>query len=123
MTDFNKDSLSADLRLEYFMERVFNERTFWLLQAQDGMFAMFEDDNEQAYIPFWPDKEYAEKHIADDWGEYNAESMGLFEFFNWIEELEGDEIKIAVFPDADLQVIPLSPGELRKYFEITADKQ
>ncbi|HBF88981.1 MAG TPA: hypothetical protein DDX39_10105 [Bacteroidales bacterium] len=105
-------------RYQYLIDKAVETKTVWLLKAIDGMFAMFEDDKGQEYLPIWPEKEFTKFYVQDDWEEYEAEEMKIYEFLNWMQELSDDKILIAAFPDENNKVIPIPPLEIRKHLEL-----
>jgi hypothetical protein len=101
-------------RYDYFLEQALLKNEIWLLQAQEGLYAMFEDDNAKQYIPVWPGKEFSDSYATGDWEGYQSERMELKEFIDWMQELRDDEIFIGVFPDQNMQAIPTDPIKLKK---------
>lgn len=95
---------------------------FILLQASDGLFAMFEDSSERAYIPVWADNELALKAAAEEWVDYQITSMSIKEFREWLKDLKTDEIYIGAFPDEQLKVTPLSPDDFRAHINSMLDE-
>lgn len=102
-------------KYDNFVKSVKSNKEIWLLQATEGMFAMFEDNSGQEYMPVWLEKDEANKFIKDDWEDYLPEKMSLFEFMGWLKELANDEVCIAVTPDNDLRTIPMKAGDLREH--------
>jgi hypothetical protein len=108
-------------RYEYLIGEVVKQKEIWLLQANDGVYAMFEDSNGQSYIPVWPGKEFAVTYAMDDWEDYVPEKMPLREFLEWMQELKADQIMIGAFPNSNLQSMAVDPIDL-KHLLIKADK-
>jgi hypothetical protein len=108
----NQDNTS---RFQHLLQEIKEKRMVWLLKASDGLYAMFEDDKEQAYLPVWPSESEAEKFSADDWEGYSADGMTLTEFLSWMQELKEDGILIGAYPDEDMQSMAVDPIELKKY--------
>lgn len=99
------------------LEAIVQQNEAWFLQAQDGLFAMIEDDNDKQYIPVWSTLNDAEQYIADDWESYQAVNMSINELLNWCSELEDDNILIGAFPDKSFRVSPVVPSLFKKHVE------
>jgi hypothetical protein len=109
----NINNLSDKERYSYLIQQIVKNHLIWLLEAEDGSFAMFEDANGLSYIPVWPDKEFAANYAVDDWDGYHAESMSLNEFLEWMKELKEDEILIGAFPNSDMHSLAADPIEFK----------
>lgn len=114
MDSKNLDELPDNERYEYLINQAVKNKEVWLLHAIDGLYAMFEDDNEYQYIPVWPEKRFADAYAVGDWDGYTAIGMGLGEFLEWLQELKEDEIYIGAFPNATMQAISVDPIDLKK---------
>jgi hypothetical protein len=107
-------NLTDKERYGYLINHINKQKEIWLLQAQDGLYAMFEDDNGQQYIPIWPEKKFADSYAEGDWEGYESERMVLHEFLDWMQELQNDQIMIGAFPNSNMQAIPLEPLSFKK---------
>ena len=110
----NINELTEQERYDYFIEHVKLHKEVWLLQAQEGLFAMGEDDNGKQYIPVWPAKEFSDTYATGEWEGYQSEHMELKEFIDWMQELRDDDIFIGIFPDILMHSIPTDPIKLKK---------
>jgi hypothetical protein len=108
------NELTESERYDYFIDQALMQNEIWLLQAQEGLYAMCEDDNGKQYIPVWPAKEFSDSYATGEWEEYQSERMDLKEFIDWMQELRDDEIFIGVFPDEHMHAIPTDPIKLKK---------
>ena len=109
-------------KYEYLLKTCAYNKEIWLLKATEDMYAMVEDASGQGYLPVWPGEKQALLLTNDDWSEYKVEKMPIFEFINWLPELENDEILIAAFPGVDMQIIPVNPLDLKNHFETELNK-
>lgn len=100
--------------LENFLNTVVDNKLVWLLQADDGLFAMLESDDQQSYLPVWAVKDEAENAIKDEWADYTSLGMELKEFITWLNELHDDKAWIGVAPDSDGKVLPFEADYLQK---------
>lgn len=96
-------------RYSYLINEVIKNKQIWLLQTVDKLFAMFEDNSGQSYIPVWPEKEYAQSFAEEDWEGYTPTNMGLWEFIDWLKELKEDDIMIGAFPQANMEAMAVDP--------------
>lgn len=115
MNDKNINELPDNERYEYLINYSADNKEIWLLKAFDGMYAMFEDNNGQEYMPVWPEQKYAEQYAADDWDGYVPDKMEAYEFINWMQELKDDKIIIAAFPNSNSRIIPIDPLDIKKH--------
>lgn len=122
MKKFDINKLTDNERYAYLIQQINESGLVWMLQATDGMFAMFEDTTENQYIPIWPDAQAAETYISDDWEGYTTTSMKRNEFLDWMQELHDDHILIGAYPKDNLQVIPMKPLEIKSHLEDAARK-
>lgn len=113
----SEKKLQDNEKYNIFIDNILKNKTVWILQATEGLCAIFEDDSIQEYIPVWPDEKTAKLHAKDDWADYLPEKMNLFEFMGWLKELAADKVKVAVWPDEDMQTIPMQPLEIKKHLE------
>jgi hypothetical protein len=120
MKPLKANELPDNERYEYLINHAAKHKEVWLLHAVDGLYAMFEDQTGQQYIPVWPEKEYASSYAIDDWDGYSSDRMGLGEFLDWLKELKNDMIFIGVFPDSNFQAIPVDPLVLKQQLEQAA---
>jgi len=105
------------IRLAFFIDEVVENEVVWLLQAEDGLFAMVEDAEGNSYVSVWPVKSECEAAAKDEWNDYLAESMEIKEFLNWLKELKDDDVRIGVYPDIDGRILPFESLGLKKMIE------
>jgi hypothetical protein len=115
----NSDKKSDAERYNFLIETITSNREVWLLQAYSGMYAMLDDEQENQYLPVWPEKKYAENYAKLEWTDYEAERMGIGEFLSWLDELEEDGIKIAAFPVSEDNVTPQTAIVFKKHITET----
>jgi hypothetical protein len=110
-------NLTDQDRFKYLVDAVKINKEIWLLQSEQGMFAMFEDDKSCSYVAVWPEKELAIPFAIDDWEGYSPARMGIGEFINWLKELKNDQIMIGAFPNTNMKSLAVDPLELKKLLE------
>ncbi len=101
-------------RYNYLIHHIAKFKEIWLLKERDGMYAMFEDEKGNSYIPVWPHKELAEEYAVEDWEGYISERMELSEIMEWMDELHEDQILIGAFPNAQMQALAVSAADFKK---------
>ncbi|MFW6218929.1 MAG: DUF2750 domain-containing protein [Bacteroidota bacterium] len=108
-------SNSDDMRYNAALSDIVNSKILWLLQANEGMFAIMEDDSEKQYIPVWSSEKKAREFATGDWEQYNPEGMSIKEFINWLDELEDDQFMIGAFPDENMKLTPIEPVTFKRH--------
>jgi hypothetical protein len=101
-------------RYNYLIHHIAKFKEIWLLAEREGMYAMFEDEKGNSYIPVWPHKELAEAYAVEDWEGYNAEKMELGEIMEWMDELDEDQILVGAFPNAEMQALAVPAIDFKK---------
>ncbi|HEX2936668.1 MAG TPA: DUF2750 domain-containing protein [Bacteroidales bacterium] len=101
-------------RYNYLIHHIAKFKEIWLLKAHDGMYAMFEDEKGNSYIPVWPHQELADEYAIEDWEGYVSERMELGEIMEWMDELQEDQILIGAFPNAQMQALSVSAADFKK---------
>ena len=89
--------LNTDIqkRYQYFIKKVADFGEIWSLKDQDGWVTLGVEEDE--FFPVWPQKEFAEICIGEEWDDCYAESIDLEDFLDdWITGLKEDNIRITV---------------------------
>jgi hypothetical protein len=95
---------SPNIRYEYFIKKVADYEEVWGLY-NDG-WATAQDDNGNMLIPFFPQKEFADYCAVNEWNNFKAEPIALYEFIDeWLVEMKEDRVKPSVFPTNDDSVM------------------
>ena len=103
-------------RFNYLLEEVIKHREIWLLVDEHGCMMLNTDDED--CVPVWPNKEFAENWITDDWQACKAEAISLNKWQSrWTQGLAEDELSIVVFPNQAEEGLVLFPDEFD--FELT----
>ncbi len=96
-------------RFEQFIQAVSSTEQIWLLQANDGLFAMVEDKAGASYIPVWSSQAACAEASKEEWSDYAVETMPITEFINWCKELAEDDVKLGIEPDNNGRLLPIEP--------------
>jgi hypothetical protein len=94
-------------RFEQFIKAIYSTEQIWLLQADDGLFAMVEDSLGNSYIPVWSSELACAENSSEEWSDYTVEMMPINEFINWCKELAEDDVKIGIEPDKSGRLLPI----------------
>lgn len=88
--------LSPSKRYSHFIKKVVGWKKVWCLY--NNGWAMSESNEGKYIFPMWPEKEYAEICISEDWKDYLAKSIELDEVLDsLIPMLKEKEILPGVF--------------------------
>lgn len=99
-----------------FIKECSKNKCVWSIEANQGMFAMLEDNNGQEYLPVWDSEEKAASFIDEDWDGYIVVRLSLIELINWLDELHKDEIMISINAGKDKKTIPVDAQTLKEHF-------
>ncbi|MDP4943958.1 DUF2750 domain-containing protein [Alishewanella sp. SMS8] len=104
-------ALDAEQRYDYFIQAVADLQQIWILTDDEGFVLVSAED--ERCIPVWPHLELAEQWIEGEWSNCQAQAVDLETWLSkWTEGLNGDELSIAVLPDADGPGVVVSPDEM-----------
>ena len=94
-------SLDTEKRLQHFISKVADWEQLWTVKSKEGWLVPVAPEGFE-YFPIWPHPEYAQK-IADlNFPGHKAEEISLSDFLShWVPLLQGDDVKVAVFPNKD----------------------
>lgn len=110
----NISNLSPADRYGYFIKKVADFQQVWLIQ-DNGQYVTLGDNTEELSIPVWPEKEYAELLLTDDWKDFTVESMEVHEFMDWLDQLQLENIKVAGFPLTNLNAVVVNADEMKNH--------
>lgn len=100
--------------LNIFFDTVVGQHAVWLLQADDGLFAMTEDQSRKSYLPLYATEQEAKAAATDIWESYQPEKMDLRELINWLGELKEDEMMVGVALDQQGKLLPFEAEQLQE---------
>jgi len=78
----NIKQLSPQERYGYLIRKVADSQEIWLIH-ENGKYVTLGDSAENVSIPVWPEKEFAETMLNDDWKEYSIECLNVQDFIDW----------------------------------------
>ena len=107
-------NLSAEDRYGYLVKRAADFEELWLIQENDSYVTLVDDDGNIS-IPVWPEKEFAELFLKDDWKSFVVERLEVYDFIEWLDQLNEDNIKIAAFPKEDMKGIVVTANDMKNH--------
>lgn len=104
-------ALDAEQRYDYFIQAVADLEEIWILTDEEGFVLVSAEDDR--CIPVWPHAELAQQWIEGEWQHCTAKAIDVATWLEkWTSGLNGDELAIAVLPDADGPGVVVTPEEL-----------
>jgi hypothetical protein len=107
-------NLSPQERYGYFIRKVADFEEVWLIQDK-GKYLTLADKDEQIVIPVWPEKEFAELMLTDDWKDHEVQCMNLHDFIDWLDRLDEERVKIAGFPSFNFNGVVVTANEMKNH--------
>ena len=97
-------------RFKYLLEAVITNREIWILVDEHGCMMLNTEDED--CVPVWPNKEFAQDWITDDWKACKTQAISLNQWQSrWTAGLAEDELAIVVFPNQAEEGQVLFPDE------------
>jgi Protein of unknown function (DUF2750) len=111
-------------RYRYFVKSVMEEEEVWGLAQEEG-WLMFEDADEQTDImPVFPAAAFAEIFRSQtEYSDCKVEALDLYEFMDWLEDFEAENVQVAIFPSPDLHTVVLPANRLKADLQREFDKE
>ncbi len=106
-------NLSPQDRYGYFIRKVADIEEVWLIHDKD-QYVTLGDKEQQIAIPVWPEKQFAELMLADNWKDYTVKCIEVHDFIDWLDKLE-EGYRIAGFPSAELKAVVVSADEMKNH--------
>lgn len=111
-------------RYKYFIRTVVAEEEIWGLADDEGWLMLEDDADNSDVIAVFPNPEFAEIFQEKaGFGEFHVEALDLYEFFEWMDDFEQENIKVGVFPTPDFHCAVMPAERLREDFQAEFDKE
>ena len=110
----NVSNLSSEDRYEYFIRKVADTESVWLIHDNSKYVIVGDNDNNIA-IPVWPELEFAELYLEDEWKDYSTISVEVHEFLEWLDQVHKENVMIAGFPLLDMTGIVVEAEEMKNH--------
>ncbi len=116
------ENYDDEKRLTYLIQQVITNNEIWVLADEHGCMMLNTEDED--CVPVWPNQEFAEHWINDEWQDCKAESISLNKWYSrWSIGLEDDGLALVVFPNKNNQGLILYPDEFELALKKKARKQ
>ena len=112
----NVFALSSKDRYGYLIRKVADFETIYLIADDEGNYVMVGSEGANV-LPVWPEREFAELFLTDDWTGYQVEENSIYDFINWLNELEKDNIDIAGFPNIELNTVHVTAKDMKDHLD------
>jgi hypothetical protein len=128
MAGLNQDEIDrimkrpAERRYEYFVKKVADSEEVFGLADDEGWALLGEGDSDA--LPLFPFPEFAEAfNRAADWSStYEINVLDLNELLEWLDDMEKDGMKVAVFPNAEFNAVVMEPQRLKADLQAELEK-
>ncbi|NMP15426.1 MULTISPECIES: DUF2750 domain-containing protein [unclassified Thalassotalea] len=99
--DKNSLHLTDTQRYELFIQQLMSQREAWILTDEHG--AVMLTENEEDFVPFWPNEETAACWATDEWDHCKPVKLTLDEIRErWLPGMEEDDLCLIIFPNQNL---------------------
>lgn len=107
--------LDCESRYEMFLAMVAKERDIWVLINEKKEFLkIYSEDHNIEYLPIWPHSDFTQYHSKSSSEKLSPKCVSVPEFFaKWVSGLEGDDVKVGVFPSSGTDVWIMEPAEFK----------
>lgn len=113
-------ALDSKERYGYLLRKVADFETIYLIADNEDKYVMI-GSNDLSVIPVWPEKEFAELFLTDDWKNYKVVEYDIHDFMEWLTDLEKENVRLAGFPNADFNTVHVSAVDMKNHllFELS----
>ena len=113
-------ALDSKERYGYLLRKVADFETIYLIADNEDKYVMI-GSNDLSVIPVWPEKEFAELFLTDDWKNYKVVEYNIHDFMEWLTDLEKENVDLAGFPNSDFNTVHVSAVDMKNHllFELS----
>ncbi|WP_419211350.1 DUF2750 domain-containing protein [Maribacter sp. X9] len=113
-------ALDSKERYGYLLRKVADFETIYLIADNEDKYVMI-GSNGLSVIPVWPEKEFAELFLTDDWKDYKVIEYDIYDFMEWLTDLENERVDLAGFPNSDFNTVHVSAVDMKNHllFELS----
>jgi hypothetical protein len=110
----NVFALDSTERYGYMLRKVADFETIYLIADNEDKYVMI-GSNEVNVLPVWPEKEFAELFLTDDWKDYKVVEYSIYDFMDFLVDLEKDKVELAGFPNLDFNTVRVSATDMKNH--------
>ncbi len=110
----NVFALNSTERYGYMLRKVADFETIYLISDIEDNYVMIGSKNINV-LPVWPEKEFAELFLTEDWESCKVVEYNIHDFIRWLTELEKEHVDIAGFPNLEFSIIHVSAIEMKNH--------
>ncbi|KXX66496.1 DUF2750 domain-containing protein [Flammeovirga sp. SJP92] len=110
----NVFALDSKERYGYLLRKIADFETIYLIADNDEEYVMI-GSNGISVLPVWPEKEFAELFLTDTWKNCKVIEYDIYDFMDWLDELEKDKIELAGFPNSDFNTVHVSALDMKNH--------
>ncbi|MBX0332215.1 DUF2750 domain-containing protein [Pontibacter sp. HSC-14F20] len=110
----NVFALDSKERYGYLLRKVADFETIYLIADNEDKYVMIGSE-EVSVIPVWPEKEFAELFLTDDWKEYKVVEYSIYDFMDWLDNLDKENTELAGFPNLDFNTVHVSATDMKNH--------
>lgn len=113
----------GEKRYDYFIKKVVENEEVYGLADEEG-WALLGDDSDADILPLFPAADLAEAfRQATDFDEYAVEALDVNELMAWFDDMEKDNLLVAVFPNPELNGAVVELKQLKADLQKAFDKE
>ncbi|MEQ9090094.1 MAG: DUF2750 domain-containing protein [Balneola sp.] len=109
-------ALDSKERYGYLLRKVADFEKIYLIKDLDGKYVMI-GSNDISVLPVWPENEFAQLFLAEDWSDFKVEENSIYDFINWLNQLNKEGVHIAGFPNLQLNTVHVSAAEMKSHLQ------
>lgn len=111
-------------RYKYFIKSVVKDEEVWGLADKEGWLLLEDEEDDKDVLAVFPYPEFAAVFREQGgFEEFQVEALDLYEFVDWLDDFEKQNMKIAVFPTPDFQSAVMTPDRIKVDFQAEFDKE
>jgi uncharacterized protein DUF2750 len=113
-------ALDSKERYGYLLRKAADFETIYLIADNEDKYVMI-GSNDLSVIPVWPEKEFAELFLTDDWKNYKVVEYDIHDFMEWLTDLEKENVDLAGFPNVEFNTVHVSAVDMKNHllFELS----